>query len=356
MSARRATGSREPERRRTPGVPSRIDDGSASVSAPGRTAAATRTGAKASGAKRSTRAQAGDTKRSSRSSTPSGRGSRSGSAPTERTRQDTGTTAGRDESFRAGRLARSRFGIVYDIDGPRVRLGVIWFLAVLVASAVGVVALGILLGGVAALAGAQTARALRTRWRRPDIATSAFLAAAIPLAAIVGTGLAGVAVVGAAVFSVVMSSIRADRTDPVIDAGAVLRAAVFVGLAAASLVILYRFDVGAVVTLVMMVSAYEVGDYLVGSGATNVVEGPASGVLALVVLTAAVAVIQPPPFVGTGLWVYAGFAAIAAPLGQVVASAILPRAGAPARALRRLDSYLVAGPVWVVLLWGGVGI
>ncbi len=41
-----------------------------------------------------------------------------------------------------------------------------------------------------------------------------------------------------------------------------------------------------------------------------------------------------------------GITMLAAPLGQLLASAILPRAGAPASGLRRLDSLLLAAPIW----------
>jgi hypothetical protein len=261
------------------------------------------------------------------------------------------------DSYRETRLATSRYGIVYDIDGPRVRLGVAWFVAAIVACYVGLVALTLLVAAIAALAAAQSAQALRAKWCRPDRATAAAIAAVIPLAAALGTGLAGLAVVVAAIAAVVVAGMRRPRrTDPIVDAGAMVRAGVFVGLAAASLVILYRFDIGAAVTLLLVASAYESGDYLVGSGATNPIEGPVSGVLALVVLTGALAVIQPPPFTAVGLWFYALVAALTIPVGQTVASAILPRAGAPAPALRRLDSYLVTGPLWLALLWSGVGI
>jgi hypothetical protein len=261
------------------------------------------------------------------------------------------------ETYREQRLATSRYGIVYDIDGPRVRLGVVWFVAAVIACYVGIVALTVLVAAIAALAAAQTAQTLRSTWCRPDRATAAVIAGAVPVGAALGTASAGLVVVAAAIAAVALAGMRRPRrTDPLVDAGAVVRSAVFVGLAAASLVILYRFDIGAAVTLLLLASAYETGDYLIGSGAGNPFEGPVSGVLALIVLTGALAVVQPPPFTAVGLWFYALVAAVTIPVGQMVASAILPRAGAAAPALRRLDSYLVTGFVWLVLLWSGVGI
>jgi hypothetical protein len=260
-------------------------------------------------------------------------------------------------TFRERRLASSRYGIVYDIDGPRVRLGVVWFVVAVVGIYLGITTWAVVVAGVAGLAAAQTAKALRTRWRRPAMAVAAGVAAVPPLAASLGAGLAGMALAAGAVLAAVLANVRGDgRSDPIVDSGAAVRAAAFVAVAGSCMVVLHRVDVGAVVMLLLLVSAYECGDYLIGSGAGNVVEGPFSGILAVVVVTAAAAVVQPPPFDGAGLWLYAAVVAVCAPLGQVVASAILPRAGAPAPALRRLDSYLIAGPAWMVLLGSGVGV
>ncbi|QGG93778.1 hypothetical protein [Actinomarinicola tropica] len=257
-------------------------------------------------------------------------------------------------SYRLRQLETSRFGIVYDIDGPRVRLGVLWFFVALGCLYLGIAAVAVLFAAVAALAAAQTATVLRTKWRRPDRAVAAGVAGVVPLAAALGTGLAGAALVVATLVAVGLAVARPQKgSDPLVDAGAVVRASLAVGLAAASVVLLYRVDIGAAVTIVLLVSAYEVGDFLVGTGAANQVEGPVSGILLMAVLTAALSVlVPPPPFEGSAIWLFAAVVAVGAPLGQVLASAILPRAGAPARALRRLDSYLVAAPAWLVLMWG----
>jgi hypothetical protein len=272
-----------------------------------------------------------------------------------RTRRSKAVATDASVGFRQRQLDTSRFGIVYDIDGPRIRLGVLWFFVAAVALVVGMVSTAVVFGLVAALAAAQSATALRARWRRPDRRVAAAIAFAMPLSALVGVGLLGITVMASALLAVVASAaLRTKGTDPIVDAGAVIRSSLFVGLAAASMVLLHRVDVGAAVTLFLMVSAYEFGDFLVGSGASNRVEGPASGILAVVVATWALAVIDPPPFEGGTVWLFGIITAIVCPVGQVAASAILPRAGAPARALRRLDSYLVAAPLWLVLMWAEV--
>jgi hypothetical protein len=45
-------------------------------------------------------------------------------------------------------------------------------------------------------------------------------------------------------------------------------------------------------------------------------------------------------------WLFGGLVLLLAPLGQLAASALLPSAKAPATALRRMDSLLLAAPVW----------
>jgi hypothetical protein len=261
------------------------------------------------------------------------------------------------ETFRLNRLETSRYGIVYDIDGPRVRLGVVWFVVALAAAALGTLPLAVVVAAISALAAAQVAKTLRAKWCRPSLAVSAVLGAVPPLAATRGTALAGASIIVLTLVAVAFAAMRQPRrTDPIVDAGAMVRAGVFVALAATWLVVLHRAEIGAAITLLLVASAYEVGDYLIGSGSTNVVEGPLSGVLAIIVVAGALAlVVQPPPFTSGGLWLYAAVAAATIPLGQVAASTILPRAGAPAPALRRLDSYLLSGVAWLVLLAAGVG-
>ena len=57
------------------------------------------------------------------------------------------------------------------------------------------------------------------------------------------------------------------------------------------------------------------------------------------------------PFQENSLLTFGALAAGLCPVGQLAGSAILPRSDAKASALRRLDSLLVLGPVWVVAIW-----
>ena len=82
-----------------------------------------------------------------------------------------------------------------------------------------------------------------------------------------------------------------------------------------------------------------------GSGASNPVEGPLAGITTatLVALPLALVLVEPYDTGGVALLV---FAALACPFGQIVASAALPGAGAPAPALRRIDTLLVLALIW----------
>ena len=86
----------------------------------------------------------------------------------------------------------------------------------------------------------------------------------------------------------------------------------------------------AAAVLVVVASAYELGDYIVGSGASNSIEGPLAGITTatLVALPLALVLVEPYDTGGVALLV---FAALACPFGQIVASAALPGAAAPTR-------------------------
>ena len=116
------------------------------------------------------------------------------------------------------------------------------------------------------------------------------------------------------------------------------------------MVLLTRLDQGSAIALLLLASAYETGDYLVGSGARNPYEGPVAGIAAITVVTFIVSTLSISAFDVGQAWLFGGAVAVLAPLGQLLASALLPAAGAPAPALRRLDSLLLAAPVW----WLGV--
>jgi len=62
-----------------------------------------------------------------------------------------------------------------------------------------------------------------------------------------------------------------------------------------------------------------------------------------------------PTFKGVAPWALGATAAVLAPLGPVVAAVVLGQRAARAPAMRRLDTFIVLGPVWTVLALVMVG-
>ncbi|HZM30498.1 MAG TPA: hypothetical protein VFB77_08420 [Acidimicrobiales bacterium] len=244
-------------------------------------------------------------------------------------------------------IDRRRLAVVYDIDGPRVRLGVAWFAGAMAATLVSAPTTALLYAAVAGLAARQMVKAWGSVSWQADVAAG--IGAVPVLAALVGVPFA-VSTAGLAV-AVAIGCAMAPDGERLPGAGGRLAAAGIMclglvpALAGAAFVLVRVDSVVAAVVLLLMVSAYEAGDYIVGSGASNPVEGPLAGITTstLVALPMALVLVEPFDAAGVGLL---AFAAVACPLGQIVASAALPGAAAYAPALRRIDTLLVLAPVW----------
>ncbi|MET0902590.1 MAG: phosphatidate cytidylyltransferase [Acidimicrobiales bacterium] len=243
--------------------------------------------------------------------------------------------------------APRRYAMPYEINGPRVRLGILWFGVAAVAIVLGPLPTAVVYGGAAALAAMQVARVWRRRRMRPNQIVAAAMAGGIALGACLGAGGAGAAVLAATAAALAVSVTDATSRQPIVtDAGWTIQCALPVGLAATSMVLLTRLDQGSAIALLLLVSAYDTGDYLVGSGARNRFEGPLAGIAAIAVVTFMVSTFGIAAFGVGHSWLFGALVAMLAPLGQLFASAVLPAAAAPASGLRRLDSLLLAGPVW----------
>jgi hypothetical protein len=241
----------------------------------------------------------------------------------------------------------------YDLDGPRVRMGVLWFVVAVGAALVGTAAVAVVFGLVAAAAALQIVAAWRKERRRPSRLVAGVGALVLTFSAGLGIALTGLMTLAMVVAAVVAAYVDPRRRQAVlIPAGYTIRAGFFVGFAAASAVFVARTDTAALVTMIVLVSAYEVGDYLVGTGASTPVEGPVAGIAAVLVLTFAVAVFAFAPFETGSAWVFGGLVAVLAPLGRFAAPVLAPSPDSRVPALRRLDSYLLVAPVWAWMLWG----
>jgi hypothetical protein len=244
-------------------------------------------------------------------------------------------------------IDRRRLAVVYDIDGPRVRLGVAWFAVALAATLVSAPTTALVYAAACGLAARQMVRAWGSVPWQADVAAG--IGAVPVLAALVGAPFA--ASTAALAVMVSIGCALAPDGERLPGAGGRLAAAgiMCLGLvpavAGAAFVLTRTQSVIAAVVLLLMVSAYEAGDYIVGSGATNPVEGPLAGITTSTLLALPLALVLVEPFDVAGVGLLA-FAALACPLGQIVASAALPGAAAHAPALRRIDTLLVLAPVW----------
>jgi hypothetical protein len=253
----------------------------------------------------------------------------------------------RDEAPAHKPIDRRRLAVVYDVDGPRIRLGVAWFAGAMASLALPVTA-AVVFAVAAGFAGRQIVRAWGAVSWHADVAAG--LAAVPVLAALAGLpaalGVAVVAVVVAAGCALAPDGARLPGGEGRVAAAAILSLAVVPAVAGAAVVLVRSQSVVAAVVLVLVASAYEVGDYIVGSGASNPIEGPLAGMTTatLVALPLALVLVEPYNTAGIALL---GFAAAACPTGQIIASAVLPGAGAHAPALRRIDTLLLLAPLWV---------
>jgi hypothetical protein len=234
-----------------------------------------------------------------------------------------------------------------DTQRPHVRLGVLWFLAVGVSFGGGTVGLAVPYAAAAALGAAQTARSWRRVGGGANLAVAAAAAAGLPVATALWSRGFGAAVLVAVGASVAVATGPVDRL--LADAGLTVRSWLFVGVAAASMVAVHRVDPAAALALFLLVSAFDTGDYLMGVDTRWPAVGTIAGMAAVAVLSFSFFVVALPPFGGPEVLVFGGAVAVLAPLGQIVASLVLPDGRAVASGLRRLDSLVLTGPAWLVL-------
>jgi hypothetical protein len=131
-----------------------------------------------------------------------------------------------------------------------------------------------------------------------------------------------------------------------LDVSTALGIGVANGLAAAAVVVTRGLGVDATLFLIACAAVYDAGAYLVGTGASAVWEGPVAGMVALIPVSVLAGVLLVPPFPPGSPIVLGALAAVLAPLGPLVATALLGRREFDAPGLRRLDSLLLLAPMW----------
>ncbi|MCC5953152.1 MAG: hypothetical protein JJU45_13755 [Acidimicrobiia bacterium] len=239
----------------------------------------------------------------------------------------------------------------------KVVAGLVWATAQLAAVLVGPVALVVVFAPVAAVAGLHAARAWRPAGVRPSRLVAGLAGLALPAAATVGTGMAGAVLLGAAVAALLAAIVRPGRVGIMVTAGTTVRCFLAPALAAGAVVLLGAVHWTVVGSLLLLAAGYDLAVYVWGADEEGPLVGRVVGIVTVGVLGFSLSVVQLVfslgPFASVGVvWVFAGLAATTFPLGQIVASLMLPDAAAPAPALRRIDSLLVGAPLWLFALWG----
>ena len=203
--------------------------------------------------------------------------------------------------------------------------------------------LGLVMAGAAALAADQLVLLVLATppMRRP----AALGAASLPLAAAAGSDTLTAA---AAATVIVIFGWRVFVPDPdgaVGEVALTVTYALAMGLAAASPVLAGGLGVGPAVVVLLLVAAHDAGDFIIGTGSDHPWEGPAAGVVTVLVITFAISVVAPSPLTARDCWTVGAVAAASAPLGPPLASVLLGSGGRRAGFVRRLDSLLAAGPL-----------
>ena len=249
-----------------------------------------------------------------------------------------------------------------DLHGPRIRVGVLWGVVLAGAFWAGLPWLGALYGLIAAIAALQAGREWRKVGSQPNRLVAALGAGGMPVAAIWGVGLTGAVAIAVVVLALVAALLRRRRRKPFLSsAGMTVRISVFVGLAAASPVLMYRTSIVGALLLIGFVTAFDVGNFMVGAEAATPLPGIFAGLIVVGVgafaISVLVSVFELEPFADAQHpWIFGGVVGLCAPFGEVAASLTLPAASAEAPALRRLDSLMVAGPAFLVLFWSYLGV
>lgn len=239
-----------------------------------------------------------------------------------------------------------------------VPLAVAWVLAQAAALWLGQWAVAVLFAAMATVAALQTMRA----WQRAGVwavqAVVGIGTPAIVLASLVGLQWSGVAWFAVVVLSVVGAVTAPRRGGVLLSAGMTVRCVLAPAVVGVAVVGLYDVGWAPALMVLTLAAGYDLGVHMWGSG--GAVVGRIVGVVTVMVGTLAFSavhtVFELEPFGPTAsVWVFGGLAAALCPLGPLVASLVLPSADASAPALRRLDSLLLAAPVWLVAMWGYVG-
>lgn len=288
---------------------------------------------------------------------PKGRASARGTGPSKDKRPAKASRSARDVAAQkkspprsdgaAGHLVRP------STAGPKVRLGMLWFIVAVASVIAGRWAVMALWGAVAAAGAWQVSRVWMGVPRARDLPDwtphlSAVAAVLLSVTAALGTSLAGIAliVVPLAIVGVFMASGRSPAA-----AGAAVIATVLASVPAVSVILVARIEPWSAMFLVIAVSFYDAGYFIGAAESSSRLEGPITGGIGLLAVTFAASAVEAQPFDRATAWVAGVTILFACPLGQMLTSAELPRPDDDVPAMRRLDAYLVAAPLMLGAVW-----
>ena len=250
---------------------------------------------------------------------------------------------------------------------PLAGLGLLWALALFAALLAGPAVLAAVVAPVAFVATASMLRSARSapgaRQRRtpaaataatPDAATPATTApspVAIAVAVSVAVALVALAALGGPIPAVLVGlaalgvavMVSGSLGVPAVRAALVTAAP---AAAAGSVVLARRQGLAVGLVLVASTCLFDAASCLMGNGLTGGVLGTVAGLATVTALGFLVAAIAVPPFQGSTPWVLTLVTGALASLGVHLGARLVGTGRSPA--LRRLDSLMVSGPVWVI--------
>lgn len=239
------------------------------------------------------------------------------------------------------------------VAGPRIRLGVLWFLLAVSAATAGRWASAAIWGATAVVAAGNLVEVWRVWGGVSERSTTqrlvaGLLAGSATAAAAIGTGVAGAALVVVGLVAVGATVVlgRRRRPSPELPLASVLPV-----LACAPVILVVVESRFTAIFLIGAVSLYDAGNFLVGAQARRAWEGPIVGIIGVLAVTFTMAAFAPAPFDATTAWITGLAVAVACPLGQVVLTALLPQRDSIAVRARRIDTYIVAAPLFLTATW-----
>jgi hypothetical protein len=224
--------------------------------------------------------------------------------------------------------------------------GMAWMALLVLALWAGLWPFAIVVGIVGGVAAFELADGWSEHVDGADAPLAALIAGFCAPAAAVHTAAVGALFVAGVVVTVLGASVQRRSESLMPQVGATLQSWLPIGLATASAVIVYRYEVGAAVWLICLVGIYDAGHYLVGAGAPHPWEGPIAGAFGVAVVAFALVTVGVPPLDASAGLRFGAVAMVALPLGVIATSALAPTAQIRAPMLRRIDSWLVFAPLW----------